>query len=197
MADGHYAGCAYDLDHTNYILSFGADLLESTQPVSRFLRKWGRIRREKPNRTKVVVVQPRYSVTAAKSDEWFPIQPGTDGALALALAYVIITEELYDVGFIKNWTAGFERFKQVVLGQYRPEAVSKITGIPVDTIYRIAREFAQTKPAVALRGRGAIDWPEGSYTSYAIYCLNALVGSIDVPGGILYQEEPKYQNMPE
>jgi anaerobic selenocysteine-containing dehydrogenase len=83
-----------------------------------------------------------------------------------------------------------------VLNQHSPEAVSKISGIPPETIQRIAREYAQTKPALALRGRESINWPEGSHISYAIFCLNALVGSIDVPGGIIYQENPKYRDMP-
>jgi thiosulfate reductase / polysulfide reductase chain A len=197
MADGRYAGCAYDLDHTNYILSFGGDLLESCQPVSRFLRKWGKVRRENPNRTKVVIIQPRYSMTAAKSDEWIPIQPGTEGALAMAIAHVILSEELYDASFVKDWTAGFELYRESVLRRFQPEKVSKMTGIAAETIVRIAREFARTQPAIAFRGKGALAWPEGSYTSYAIHCLNALVGSIDVPGGVLYQEDPGYLKMPE
>ncbi|MBP1696518.1 MAG: hypothetical protein H6Q41_1706, partial [Deltaproteobacteria bacterium] len=196
MADGHYTETAYDLDHTNYILAFGADVLESSKPLARFLRKWGKLRREKPNRTRVVVINPRYSVTAAKSDEWVPIHPGTDGALALAIANVIISENLYDTDFVNRWTTGFESYKKLVLSQHSPEVVSKITGIPPETIQRIAREYAQTKPALALRGRGSINWPEGSHISYAIFCLNALVGSIDVPGGIIYQENPKYRDMP-
>jgi anaerobic selenocysteine-containing dehydrogenase len=196
MADGHYAQTAYDLDHTNYILAFGADMLESSRPLSRFLRKWGKLRREKPNRTKVVVINPRYSLTAAKSDEWIPTHPGTDGALALAIANVIINENLYDSDFVKRWTTGFDSYKKLVLSQYRLEVVSKITGIPPETIQRIAREYAQTKPALALRGKESIAWPEGSYTSYAIFCLNALVGSIDIPGGVIYQENPRYREMP-
>jgi anaerobic selenocysteine-containing dehydrogenase len=196
MADGHYSPTAYDLDHTNYILAFGADMLESCQPLSRFLRKWGKLRREKPNRTKMVVIHPRYSVTAAKSDEWIPIHPGTDAALAMAIAHVIISEELYDKRFIDQWTAGFHSYKQWVFSQYHPKGVSKITGIPLETIQRIAREFALTKPAITLRGKEAIAWPEGSHTSYAIFCLNALVGSIDIPGGVIYQEHPRYQEMP-
>jgi anaerobic selenocysteine-containing dehydrogenase len=195
MADGHYKKTAYDLDHTNYILAFGADMLESSSPLSRFLRKWGRLRREKPNRTKVVVINPRYSLTAAKSDEWLPIHPGTDGALALAMANVIISENLYDMDFVNRWTTGFDSYKKLVLSQYSPETVSKTIGIPPEVIQRIAREFAQTKPALALRGRESINWPEGSQISYAIFCLNALVGSIDMPGGIIYQEDPKYRDM--
>ncbi len=196
MADGHYNKTAYDLDHTNYILAFGADMLESSRPLARFLRKWGKLRREKPNRTKVVVINPRYSLTAAKSDEWIPIHPGTDGALALAIANVIISENLYDRDFINRWTTGFDSYKKWALSQYSPKDVSKITGIAPEVIQRIAREFAQTQPAIALRGRESIAWPDGSYTSYAIFCLNALVGSIDIPGGILYQENPKYKEMP-
>jgi anaerobic selenocysteine-containing dehydrogenase len=197
MADGHYTSTAYDLDHTNYILAFGADMLESSRPLARFLRKWGKLRREKPNRSKVVVINPRYSLTAAKSDEWIPIHPGTDGALALAFANVIISENLYDMDFVNRRATGFDSYKKLVLGQYSPGVVSKITGIPPETIQRIAREYAQTKPALALRGRESINWPEGSYISYAIFCLNALVGNIDAPGGIIYQENPRYRGMPQ
>jgi anaerobic selenocysteine-containing dehydrogenase len=196
MADGHFDACAYDLDQTNYILSFGADLLESTPPVARWLRKWGRLRREKPIRSKVVDVQPRYSLTASKSDEWIPIKPGTDGALTMAIAHVIIKEELFDHEFIKEWTAGYGQYRQIALEDYAPETVSKITEVPAETIYRIAREFGRTRPALAIPGKGAIAWPGGSYTGYAIHCLNALVGSIDVPGGILYQELPGYRTVP-
>ncbi len=197
MADGHYAETAYDLDHTNYILSFGADMLESSKPLSRFLRKWGKVRREKPNRIKVVVINPRYSVTAAKSDEWIPIHPGTDAALALGMANVIISENLYDTDFVNRWTTGFDAYKNLVLSEYSPEAASRITGVPQEVIKRIAREFGQTRPGLALRGRESINRPEGSYTSYAIFCLNALVGSIDVPGGVIYQENPRYKEMPQ
>ena len=87
-------------------------------------------------------------------------------------------------------------YKELALRQYSPEDVSKTTGIPPETIRRIAREFAQTQPALALRGQESINWPEGSFASYAIFCLNALVGSIDVPGGVLYQESVKYNEMP-
>ncbi|MCJ7640297.1 MAG: molybdopterin-dependent oxidoreductase [Desulfobacterales bacterium] len=195
MADGHYSNRAYDLDHTRYILAFGADILESGRPLTRFLRKWGKLRREEPNRTKVVVINPRYSVTAAKSDEWIPIQPGTDAALALGVAHVIISEKLYDQNFIHHWTEGFDSYKNLVLSQYSPKVVSEITGIPSEAIQRTAREFSQTRPAIALGGMGSINWPEGSTISHAIFCLNALVGSVDVPGGVIYQVHPKYRDM--
>jgi thiosulfate reductase/polysulfide reductase chain A len=155
--------------------------------LTRFLRKWGKLRREQPNRTKVVVINPRYSVTAAKSDEWIPIQPGTDAALALGIAHVIIREKLYDETFVHHWTEGFDAYKNLVLRHYSPSVVSEITGISSEAIQRTAREFSQTKPAIALSGMGAVSWPGGSHITHAVFCLNALVGSIDVPGGIIYQ----------
>lgn len=196
MADGHYTLSAYDLENTNYILSFGASIIESQKPLARNLRMWGKMRREKAMRTKIVVIDPRYSVTAAKADTWIPIKPGTDAALAMAIANVIISEGLYDSSFVSNWTSGFEEYKNMALSQYSPESVASITGVDADVIRQIAREFAGSKPAIAWRGRGATCWPNGSYTSYAIFCLNALVGSIDVPGGVIYQEYPSYTDMP-
>lgn len=197
LADGHYTQSAYDLERTNYILSFGANILESYKPLARGLRMWGKIRRERPNRARVVVIDPRYSVTALKADQWVPINPGTDAALAMAIANVIISEGLYDADFIKNRTSGFDEYRKLALDYYDPETVSAVTGIPAGTIRQIAREFAATRPAIAWRGRGATSWPNGSYSSYAIFCLNALVGSIDVPGGVMYQEDPGYRPMPE
>ena len=197
MADGHYTHSAHDLERTNYILAFGASIVESQRPLARNLRMWGKIRRERPNRARVVVVDPRYSVTAAKADQWIPINPGTDAALAMAIANVIISEGLYDVEFIESWTSGFQEYRDLVLGSYAPEKVAETTGVDADVIRQVARGFAHFKPAIAWRGRGAGCWPNGSYASYAIFCLNALVGSIDAPGGIIYQETPKYRDMPQ
>jgi anaerobic selenocysteine-containing dehydrogenase len=196
LADGNYSHIAYDLDKTNYILAFGASIIESERPLARNLRKWGKIRRERTIRAKVVVIDPRYSVTAAKADKWIPIKPGTDGILAMAIANVIIDENLYDQDFINRYTSGFDNFRAAI-ANYTPEAAAAETGIDVETIKQTAREFAATKPAIAWVGRGAAGWPEGSMTCFAIDCLNALVGSIDIPGGIIFQEDPVYRKMPD
>jgi thiosulfate reductase / polysulfide reductase chain A len=196
LADGNYSHIAYDLGNTSYVLSFGGSIVESERPLARNLRMWGKMRRERPTRSKVVVVDPRYSITAAKADLWVPIKPGTDGALALALAYVILEENLYDEKFVTEYTSGFREYYNAV-SKYSPETASGITGIKADTIRKIAREFAKAKPAVAWVGRGVAGWPNGAVTSYAIFCLNALVGSINVPGGVIYQVEPDYQAIPD
>ncbi len=207
LMQGWRAPAGYDWENTNYLLSFGASLLEAWQPSVRTLRAYSRLRRGRPGvRAKIVQIEPRFSVTAAKADEWIPINPGTKGALALGMARVIIEEGLYDRGFIENHAFGFEDwtdedgeehigFKTLVLKSYSPGTVSAVTGIPIETIKRVAREFAATRPAVAI---GEAGWQtNGLFTQMAIHTLNALVGSIDVSGGVVKQDTPPFAPWPD
>lgn len=183
-----YAG--YDWENTNYVISFGGAFLEAWRPTTMLLRVYGHMRRGRPVRFKLVYVDTRFSVTAAKADEWLPIRPGTDAALALGIAHVIIKEKLYDREFVEQHTTGFEEWAELVLKEYSPQWAESVTAVPAQTITRIAREFASTKPAIAAGARGSSMQPYGVYARTAIHALNALVGSIDVPGGVLRQIDP-------
>lgn len=207
LMQGWRAPAGYDWENTNYLLSFGSAFLEARQPSVKMLQAYSRLRRGRPDhRAKIVQVESRFSVTAAKADEWIPIEPGTEGALALSMARVIVEEGLYDRDFIANHTFGFEDwtdeegkehigFKTLVLQSYSPGTVSAVTGIPAGTITRLAREFAATRPAVAI---GDASWQtNGLFTQMAVHALNALVGSIDVPGGVIRQEDPPFAPWPE
>lgn len=206
---GHREQLAYDWDNCNYVLSFGRAFLEASRPTVRQIRAFGAMRRDRPNRrAKFVQIDTRFSITAAKADEWIPIQPGTDGALALGFANVIIAEELYDAGFVRKHTFGFEDwtdangaihegFRSLVLRDYHPVQVEAITGIPVDMITRVAREFATNQPGVAAGGRGVSMQTNGVYSWMAIQALNALVGSIEVPGGVMVQNHPTLAPWPD
>jgi len=88
------------------------------------------------------------SNTAGFSDEWIPVHPATDGAVALAMGNVILSEDLQDSDFINNWTNVSVAELKAHYKQYTPEWASKISGVPVETIERIAREFATTKPVL-------------------------------------------------
>ncbi len=202
LADGRvnhgYELLSEDGTSTKYILAFSSGIVESERPLARNLRLWGKLRREMPNKTRVVSFDPRYSVTASRADQWVPINPGSEGALAMAIAHVILHEGLYDSDFINNHAdQGFAKFETLAkTAKFSPESVSSISGVDADTIRRIAREFSQSKPAIAWSGEPATSWPYGTFASHAIYCLNALVGSIDVPGGVVYQQYPPYAAMP-
>lgn len=206
-ARGKYAYSAFDFEDTNYILSFGVTFLETHRPTTGMLAAWPQGRRGRATRPKTVVVDPRYSVTAARADEWIPINPGTDGALALGLAHEILVQGLWDKTFVGNfldpakkfvpgqvvdeadwqdaYATGLVKWWNLVLKDFTPAVAAEKTGIATDTIQRLAREFATTRPAVTVRGRGSEAWPgNGTYNSYAIYALNGLVGSVEVKGGI-------------
>ena len=195
-------------EEVNYVLSFGASLLEASRPSLRNLWGYGFLRRGRPGiRGKIVQIEPRFSVTASKADQWIPIQPGTDGALALGIAHWIIKEKKYDRPFIDRCTFGFEDwnssdgkthlgFRTLVLKEYSPKQVSSLTGVPEETILQMAREFSSHQPAIAITGRGVGMQTNGTYAQMAVDCLNALVGSIDAKGGLLLQRRPPFQKWP-
>ena len=195
-------------EEVNYVLSFGASLLEASRPSIRNLWGYGYLRRGRPGvRGKLVQIEPRFSLTASKADQWIPIEPGTDGALALGMAHWIIKEKKYDHDFINHHTFGFDDwkdsrgeahtgFKTLVLKEYSPKQVSSVTGIPEETIIQIAKEFSSHRPSIAISGRGVGMQTNGTYTQMAIDSLNALVGSIDHRGGLLLQRKPPFQHWP-
>ncbi len=195
-------------EEVNYVLSFGASLLEASRPSLRNLWGYGFLRRGRPGiRGKLVQIEPRFSVTASKADQWIPIDPGTDGALALGIAHWIIKGKKYDQDFIHHYTFGFEDwkdsngkihigFKTLVLKEYSPKQVSLVTGIPEENIVQMAQEFSSHRPSIAISGRGIGMRTNGIYSQMAIDSLNALVGSIDTRGGILLQRRPPFQKWP-
>jgi anaerobic selenocysteine-containing dehydrogenase len=205
-AHGQTAAFAYDFDNSNCILSFGSPLLEASVSPVRMLRAYGYLRQERPGpKAKIIQVESRFSPTAAKADEWVPINPGTEGALALGIAYVLIRERLYDQSFVESRTFGFEDwtdtegkthlgFKKLVLQEYNVDAVARITGVPVAAVLRIAKEFATQRPAIAL---GELTSTNAFYSLLAVHALNALVGSIEVPGGVVFPREAPMQALPD
>lgn len=200
LTQGIYNLPAYDLENANYILSFGANLLEAGPNPQRTIAGWTFGRRGRANRNKIVVIDPRLGIHGAKADEWIPIKPGTDAALALGMANVIIKSGLVDADFVKNYCFGFDNFasngerkgfRDFVLENYDPAKVEKITGVPSTTIARLAGEFAGNGPSVAiLPGKGGLlnGGFSGVYTAMAVHALNALVGSIEKEGGVLTQK---------
>ncbi len=189
LTQGWNDHAAYDWENTDYLLCFGGAFLEAWQPLVRQLRAYARLRRGRPNvRAKIVQIEPRGSITATKADEWLAVKPGTEGALALGMAHVIVRDEVYDAEFVEAHTEGFEAFSEL-LRDYDPEHVAEITGVPAETIERIAWEFAAARPAAVAAGDVG-GYTNSLYSQWAIHTLNALVGSIDAPGGVLRQVEP-------
>ncbi len=131
---------------------------------------------------KVITVDSRTTWFASRSEIHLQIRPGTDGALALGMAHVIINEKLYDKEFVETWTYGFKELKDRVQ-EFTPERVSSITWAPREAIVKAARLYANSKPAAIHWGLPIDMAPEGTTVSQAIAHLWCLTGNLDVPGG--------------
>jgi len=211
FTQGIYDLPVYDIENSNYILSFGANLLEAGRTPQRIVSGYSYLRQGRAVRGKVILIDPRQGITGGKADEWIPIKPGTDAALALGIAHAIIRTGRFDAEFIHNYSFGFDDFvgedrklhkgyKSYVLENYDPKTVEKITGVPATTITRIAGEFSGNPPAVAiLPGKGGLlnGNLNGVSAAMAIHCLNALVGSLETPGGVLTQRYLPCPDWPE
>lgn len=184
----------FDVENADFVLSFGSGIIDGWGSPVRMFRansSW------KKSGGKVVQIEPRLSNTAAKSDKWIPINPGTEGALALGLANVIIKESIYNKSFVNNFSAGFDKWKRRILDGYSPEIVTKVTGIDKAVIVSLARDFARSSKPLAICGRGQGRTPGSLKEFMAVHALNALVGNINKKGGVWTLPEPDYIDWPE
>lgn len=160
------------------------------------------------NRPKMIIIDPIYTDTAVgKADEWIPIRPGTDAALVQAIAYELIRNNWVDQAFLDKYCVGYDEktlpasapkksdYKSFILGEgddktpKTPEWASKITGIPVETIVRLAREIGTTKPCFIAQGWGPQRQANGEETARAIAMLPILTGNVGLPGTNTGQHE--------
>jgi anaerobic selenocysteine-containing dehydrogenase len=176
----------YDLANARHVIAFGADFLGTwNSPVSN-AQAYGHMRQGRSGiRGSFVQVESRMSQTGANADEWVPTRPGTEGALALGLAHVIIAEKLRLASgagragaLIEGWSGG--------LADYAPEQVEKITGVSARRIERLAREFTDRRPAVAVIGGAPLAHTNGLFSALAVNALNALVGNVGEAGGMVF-----------
>jgi anaerobic dimethyl sulfoxide reductase subunit A len=134
--------------------------------------------------SRIVYIGPVYNNSAATlSDQWIPIRPGTDAAMLIAMAYVMINENLQDQAFLDKYTLGFDLFKEYVLGKEdgvpkTPAWAEDITGVPAATITSLAREYATTKPAAMLASGAAGRTAYGEQYLRAALTLTAMTGNI-------------------
>lgn len=139
----------------------------------------------------VICIDPIYNWTAeVLADQYIPIRPGTDLAMMLAVANVLLREDLYDHAYVKKWVepTGFEKFKDYVLGnedgeEKTPEWAETKCGVPAETIREFARLYARTKPAALRFAVACGRQHRGEYQTAMAIILQAMTGNTTVPGG--------------
>lgn len=153
------------------------------------------------NRARMVVVDPRLTVTASKADQWLAIRPGTDMALGLALCHHILAKGLHDARFCAEWIVGFERWRDFVLDRgYSPEWAAAITDIDAAAIRALAEEIAAADGCMIFASRGINQHTNGTQTNRVLMFLAAITGNWGRRGGAFFNMTtglPVVANAPE
>ena len=216
LTQGFFGYRDYDLEKTNCLVIWGSDPLASNRMVPNTIHRFHEILA----RGTVIAVDPRLSNSAAKAQEWLPIKPGTDGALAGAIAHVLLTEGLWNKEFVGDFkdgknlfvagktvdeaafaekeTSGLVKWWNLELKDRTPAWAEKETLIPAAQTIRVARAMGKAAPKVAVwMGPGVAMNPRGTYAAMAVHALNGLLGSIDVEGGVLAEQQRADRRFPE
>ena len=138
---------------------------------------------------RLIVIDPLRTEDARRADLWLRIKPGTDLALALGMIHVIVKESLYDKPFVDRYTVGFDHLRSAI-GEFSPEAVSRLTSVPADSIREVARIYAREKPSVIQWGNGIDHSTDNVQTARAICILRAITGNLGIPGGEIEWAKP-------
>jgi thiosulfate reductase / polysulfide reductase chain A len=172
---------SFDVLNSKYMIMSGANRMESfITPDTIDL-----VEATTSRKARLIYLDPRFTVTASKADEWYPIRPGTDLAFILGMLNVIVGEQRYDKEFVADYTLGMEQLTEHVK-PFTPEWAEGETEIPAKEITRIAREFADAAPrAFYYAGRRSSWYREDFQMRRAQAILNAVVGNWDRQGGLL------------
>ncbi|MFH1057196.1 MAG: molybdopterin-dependent oxidoreductase [Pseudomonadota bacterium] len=180
----------FDLDHASFVVSFGTPLLEGFGAPVATRKAFANWRKDYKHTGTLIQVEPRASVTASQADTWLACQPGAEGAVALAMCQVLVSQGLYDKGLVDS-ALGFGNtdkgpgFKALLDAKYTPAMVEAISGVPAKKIAEAAVAFAKAQKAVAVCGPGPAGEPGRLFDFMAVLALNCLKGNLGKEGGLV------------
>jgi anaerobic selenocysteine-containing dehydrogenase len=167
-------------DEARLIILWGAN------PIVSNLHLWSRVQAAKRRGAKIVAIDPYRSLSAEKCTQHIALLPGTDGALALGMMHVLISEGLIDREYIAHYTLGYEELKKRVLEKYSPAWAAQTCGITVEEVVQLAREYGSVKPTAIRLNYGMQRHAGGGIAARTIACLPALTGAWrEAAGGIV------------
>jgi anaerobic selenocysteine-containing dehydrogenase len=165
-----------DVLHSRLVLLWGHNPVTSGPHFMPFLRQAQR------RGCRVVVIDPRRTLTARGADQHLAPLPGTDAALALGIGHLLVADNLHDEAWLEAQTVGWPALRER-LGEYPPERVARITGLSEQAIRELARLYGSMRPGLIKIGDGINRNRRGGQTVRAISMLPALTGQYGVAGG--------------
>ncbi|MGI6317285.1 MAG: molybdopterin-containing oxidoreductase family protein [Dethiobacteria bacterium] len=177
-----------DFAHSRCIVLWGSNPAASCPQLMRDIKQ------ARGKGARLIVIDPRETSTAKKSDLHLQIRPGTDGALALAMLHVLIKEKLFDKEFVEKWTIGFTELVALV-DKFPPEKAESITWVPSEKIVEAARLYAGNSPACISIGIALELQTNGFQTARAISIMQAVCGNLDISGGVLFTPAAKLSSL--
>ena len=171
-------GTFNDIEAADAAILIGANATEGHPVVG------ARIKQAAINGMKLVTVDPRRIELADYAEVHCSMRPGTNAAVILGLANVVMTEGLTDEKFIAERTEGFEEFAAMV-AEYPPEEAERITGIPADDIRAAARIYATAENACLIWGLGVTEQRYGSEVVQLMCGLAMMTGKVGRLGSAL------------
>ena len=185
-------GGSYGMDPEHYVDS-KLIIIWGSNPITSNLHFWARAQEAKRRGAKLVAIDPYRSLTAEKCAQHIALLPGTDGALALGMMHVLISENLIDADYVERYTLGYDQLRERVLAEYAPQRVAQICGLEAGEIVQLARDYGSVKPAAIRLNYGMQRHAGGGIAARTIACLPALVGAWrDPAGGILLSTADNY-----
>ncbi|MEE2970301.1 MAG: molybdopterin-dependent oxidoreductase [Pseudomonadota bacterium] len=174
---------AEDVDNTSCALIVGRN------PSAADPAQWMALKRARKNGAKVIVIDPARIPAADMADLWLRPRPGTDAAIGLAMAHVMISENLYDREFVDSWCHGFDAYAERA-AQFTSAEAARLSGVPADDIVAAARIYADG-PSTFISGHGIDSSSAGVQTFRAFHTLVAISGNLDRVGGNRRVKRPK------
>ena len=164
-------------------------LIVGRNPYAADPTQWLALKALKKRSGRIVVIDPMQGPASDLADIWLRPKPGTDAALALSIAQILVAENKYDKVFVDRWCHGFDRYKSRI-DEYPPERAAELTGVPAADIVAAAHAYAEG-PSVFVPGHGIDAFSAGVQTFRAFDCLVAISGNLDRPGGNRMAKKPK------
>jgi len=170
------------VERSRFIVNWGSN----TKVTNSHL--WAIMHRARGAGAKIVTIDPHRSRTAAGSDWWLPIRPGTDAALALGVMHILFRDGLQDRAYLAEHCLGADALQRRVGAEYPPEVVSRITGLSVSEIERFGREYGRSQelfggPAFIRLNYGLQRHGGGAMAVRTVCCLPAVTGDWRHIGG--------------